>query len=102
MDVSSTKSTKTSIIMLSDNCDVLRTYICRLRACEGESNLASKVLITVYDTVAILNVCGTRSTKASIIMLSDNCDLILISRYDCSNIELVQYPKHKGVHYHAE
>ena len=31
---------------------------------------------TLYDMVAILNVCSTRSTKASIIMLSDSCDVL--------------------------
>ena len=35
-------------------------------------------------------------------MLSDNCDLMLITGYDSSNIERVQYSEYKGAHYHAE
>ena len=31
---------------------------------------------TLYDTVAILDVCSTRSTKAFIIMLSHSCDFL--------------------------
>ena len=93
-----TRRTKAPI-MLSDSCDVLRTYIYGVTASEGESNLPLYVLITAaYDTVAILNGCSPRSTKASLSMLSDNCNLIiLIAGGDSScNIEFVQHHKHNG------
>ena len=78
---------------------------------------------TLYDTVAILNVCSTRSTKAPMIMLSDSCNDLRTHIYQVTACEdeskftlirtdysirhsrnngRVQYEKHKGVHHHAE
>ena len=135
--------------MLSDNCDVLRTYIYWLTACHGRIEIYPHTYwlqyTSKYDAVAILNVCSTRSTKASNIMLSDNCDVLCAyicwltacegeckftvirtgtdyskpgtrqqsQHWTCAVPEAQRrplscwvieqrYQKHKGVHYHAE
>ena len=73
LNVCRTRSTKASIITLSDTCDVLRVYTELQYARANRKN--SLILVTVYDTVAILNECSTRNTKVSIVM-SDNCGVL--------------------------
>ena len=74
LNVCSTRSTKASIITLSDTCDVLRIYT-ELEFARANRK-KSLILVTVYNTVAILNVCSTRSTKVSIIVMRDKCGVL--------------------------
>ena len=58
------------------------TYLCLLSyIIRGRIEFYPNTYWLVYDTVITLNGCSTTSTKASIIMVSDNCDLMLITGY---------------------